>query len=211
MRMHLSQFLAAHPPDTDLKLASWQSDGEAQVRCVLRASPWWLDPARRGGVDGLLAIECRGVVESELRIGWRQSEVEELEVLDDHPLLWAHGEHASIYGNAPLPDPDRFFVQLADVLEQSTSGSRPVTPLLGATVVDWRRRVTTNGPFLLLTAPARVVDACLPFLDAQQAGYSVVRYARAETTGALKLVVIGESWLVCREASVEVEPPPLGE
>ncbi|HYW11503.1 MAG TPA: hypothetical protein VE871_06080 [Longimicrobium sp.] len=208
--MHLSEFLAAHPADTLLRVIAWQSDGETHVRCVLQASPWWVDPARRLDSDGTLTIDCLGVLESEIRIGWRAGEVEDLEVIDeDHPLLWVHGAHASIYGNAPLPEPDRFFMQLADLVEGSGIG-RPVMSVLDTTAEDWRRRVAGPTPYLLLTAPQPIIDACLPFLDAQRADYSVLRpqhcSARA-TSLPLQLVVIGESWVICQDATVEVVPP----
>lgn len=176
---------------------------------MLQASPWWVDPAHRADADGTLAIDCRGVVESEIRVGWRASEVEDLEVLDESPLLWSHGADAFIYGNAPLADPDRFLVQLADVAERVGWPRRGMMAILSTSGEDWRRRVTGPAPYLLLMAPAPIVDACLPLLHAQQADYSVVRPARlaADTAGAgLHLVVIGESWIICRDAAVEVDP-----
>ena len=208
--MRLSEFLAAHPPDTDLTVAAWQADGDTHVRCVLRASPWWVDPAHRADAHGTLTIDCRGVADSEIRVGWRGRQVEDLEVVDDDPLLWSRGPHASIYGNAPLADPDRFLVQLADLAERVGWPRRGMTAMLGTSGEDWRRRVTGPAPYLLLMAPTPIVDACLPLLDAQQADYSVLPGARlaGDAKGAApRLVVIGESWILCQDATVEADPP----
>ena len=207
--MRLAVFLAAYPADTLIKVAGWHSDGETHVRCVLQASPWWVDPARRVDADGTLTIDCRGVLESEIRVGWRAGEVEDLEVMDDGPLLWFHGAHASIYGNAPLAEPDRFLVQLLDLLDGSGMG-RPVTHVLGTTAEEWRRRVTGATPYLLLSAPRPIVDACLPFLDAQRADYFVLQsrdIAGRAPRPALQLVVAGESWIICQDATGEGDPP----
>lgn len=208
--MHLSEFLAAHPPDTDLRVVSWESDGSSHVRCVLRASPWWVEPARRADGDGTLAIDCREVLEAGLHAGGRQAEVEDLEVLLDAPRLWAYGEHASIYGDAPLPDPDRFFVRFADLVEHGLRTGHGTGAYLGTDAEEWRRRVTGAMPCLLLTAPAPLVEACLPYLDEQQAEYSLVRLARRASAAAPRLVVVGESWIICHEATVAVEPVPVG-
>jgi hypothetical protein len=135
--------------------------------------------------------------------------VEDLEVLLDAPRLWAYGEHASIYGNAPLPGPDRFFARFADLVEHGLRMGVGTSTYLGTDAEEWRRRVTGAAPYLLLTAPVRVVEACLPYLDEQQAEYSVVRSA-GRPSAALQLVVIGESWIICRDATVAAEPAPVG-
>lgn len=207
---HLSEFLSDHPADTDLRIVSWESDGAAHVRCVLRASPWWVRPDRRADGDGTLAIDCREVLEAGIHVGWRQAEVEDLEVLLDAPLLWPHGAHASVYGGAPLPDPDRFFVRFADLVEHGLRTGQGTGAYLGTDAEEWRRRVTGSAPYLLLTAPAPVVEACLPFLDEQQAAYSVIRSAGLPPAVPLQLVVIGESWIICREATVAMEPVAVG-
>jgi hypothetical protein len=205
--MHLSEFLATHPPDTDLRVVSWQSDEATHVRCVLRTSPWWVPADQRAAADGTLVIDCRGVVDSEIRVGERPAEVEDLEVLEDAPPLWAYGEHASIYGSAPLPDPDRFFAHFSDLVQHRLRTHRGTAAYLGGTADAWRRRVTSAAAHLLLQAPARIVDACLPLLDQQQAKYTVTRSA-PRAAPALRFVVIGESWIICREAMVKADPPP---
>lgn len=135
--------------------------------------------------------------------------MEDLEVLLDAPRLWTYGEHASIYGSAPLPDPDRFFARFADLVEHGLRTGLGTAAYLGTDAEEWRRRVTGAAPYLLLSAPVQVVEACLPYLDEQQAGYSVVRSA-PRPSAALRLVVIGESWIICRETTVAAEPVPAG-
>jgi hypothetical protein len=208
--MQLSEFLTVHPPDTDLRVVAWESDGAAHVRCVLRTSPWWMEPARRPDEDGTLTIDCREVLQAGLHVGQRQAEVEDLEVLLDAPRLWAYGEHASIYGNAPLPDPDRFFARFADLVEHGLRMGVGTSTYLGTDAEEWRRRVTGAAPYLLLTAPVQVVEACRPYLDEQPAEYSVIRSARRPSAAALQLVVVGESWIICREATVAAESVPVG-
>lgn len=206
--MNLSQFLASHPPDAILKVVEWTSDGAERVRCVLETSPWWVDSARRSDMDGRLVIDCAGVLEAELRVGQRQSEVEDLEVLSDDPLLWKHrGPSITLYGNAPLSDPAGFFAALSDVVEHRFGMDSSASTFLGAPFADWRGRMTGAAPYLLIGGPAPLMEACMPLLDEQGADYSVVRAAGLMRDVVPQLVVVGESWIICHDAAVEVHPP----
>ena len=165
-------------------------------------------PHERQAENGRLVVECVGVVESNLRVGWRQSEVEDLTTSADDPLLWHYGPHASIYGNAPLADPGRFFLGFADLVQQRLRTGRDVAHYFDyAPFADWAHRVTQHSSFHLLTAPEPVIESCRTLLDEQQASYTVLRQSHRSGL-PLQLVTIGESNVICQSARVLATPEP---
>ena len=204
--MDLAAFLADYPADTDLKLQEWHSEAEDVVRCVLRTSPWWVDRSKRGQDNGQLVIRCTGVAESEIRLGWRASEVEDLEVVNEDPLLWPYGQHATIYGNAPLPDPDLFFLEFTDLVEYHLLVNRNATSYLGGvSFSEWRRRVTEHTTYHLIEGPAPLMVKCKSLLDQQYAVYNLV-LGPERPARPMRLVWIGESLIICEGATVEATP-----
>lgn len=208
--MDLAKFLLeypADPADSGLQLHEWHSEANDFVRCVHYTSPWWADPSERAPANGRLVIRCTGVVESEIRLGYRASYVDDLEVLSEHPLLWQYGQHAKIFGNAPLPDADRFFLDFTELVESELHLFGRAASYLGARFSDWRRRVTEHAMYQLLEGPAPLMVACQSLLDRQNAVYRLL--VGDEHPGPpLSLVVIGESFVICEGATVEVTPEP---
>jgi hypothetical protein len=203
----LSAFLAAHPPDTDLRVVEWGSDGKDAVRCVLETSPWWVPAEQRRSVDGRMTIECRRIYEAELRVGWRADEVEDLEVSAD-PLHWGDGPGATLFGSAPLADAAGFFGALTDLAAEFGGGTSALE-CIGGSYASWHARVTGTAPYHLLGAPMPVVDRCIPLLEERGAACTVLR--GGSRASDLRMVVVGESWIVCAESTVVLDPPLPGD
>jgi len=205
MRYDLAEFLTLHPPDTDMRVSEWHSSDPRRADCVIETSPWWVTAAERRGANGRLTIALNEVAESEIRLGWRANEVEDLEVLTSHPLLWTYGRHSAIYGNSPMRDPLRFFAQFADLVQQKLRTERDVQSYFAyEAVATWATRVAENRSYHILSAPTPVIEATKPLLDAQDVEYVVVGPSRRDPDPDLKVVVIGESWVICGRADVEV-------
>lgn len=203
MATSLKDFLEAHPPDVDMRLLSWHSDGPRTLRCVLEAYPWW-----RGEVDGPVAevrleIAFHHVHSSNVSLGWRAAEVEDLAVSADDPHLWAYGTWATIFGNSRLPDPRRFFAELYDLFHHELrAGGAVAFPFENEPFAGWAARVTGSDTYKLLDGPAPMMEAACPLLDAQGVEYRLLRGAE-RSTDHLQVVWVGESWVVCTDAVVE--------
>ena len=113
--MKLDDFIDNYGHDTDCYVTHWDSDGEGFVICTLDACPWWMEEKEREGKRGIIKLTLSNIVESELVLGWRAREVEDLAVDKNGPLLWSRGEQAQFYGSAPLPKPEQFFVKVVDI------------------------------------------------------------------------------------------------
>jgi hypothetical protein len=183
-----------------MNLVEWRSEGVEALQCVLETSPWWVSGDRRNAI-GRLVISMSGIVTSNVLLGWRAGEVEELVVLRDDPLLWPYGTHASIFGNAPLPDPRRFFAEFWDLAHFELRGRAAPAFFEFTSYREWARRVTEHNSYLLLDGPAPLIDATRRLLDAQGAHYRVL-VGNERRTGNLLVVWVGESYVVCSEAVV---------
>jgi len=205
MAVTLQDFLAEHPPDVDMRLRAWQADGADALRCVLEVNPWWREPASRGGANEQLVISFSGVCSSNVALGWRAAEIEDLVVLTDDPHLWPYGTHGTIFGNSRLPDPGRFFVEFSDLFyhELRAGGAVPFAFELER-VRDWSERVAGYQSYQLLSGPVRILEAVRPLLDAQGVEYRLL-YGPERATDHLQVAWVGESWVVCTSAEVEIE------
>lgn len=170
----------------------------------LDTNPWWRPDGERGAGDVRVRIVMRGVRASNIALGWRQSEVEELVVLTDDPRLWVYGTHATIFGNSPLPDPKRLFLEYWDLVHVTLHAEAAAD--IGDKFVPfttWAARVSGNRSYELLDGPLPLMEACRPLLDAQGVDYVVLKGPERQPDD-LRVVWIGESWVVCDEATIDL-------
>jgi hypothetical protein len=71
-------------------------------------------------------------------------------------------------------------------------------------IATWAKRVTENRSYHILSAPTPVIEATRPFLDAQKLEYVVLGPGRRDPDPDLRVVVVGESWVICGRAEVGV-------
>jgi hypothetical protein len=199
----LESFLAAHPVDTDLRLVNWAFSAPDTLTCALEANPWWLAPSERSVPDQRIVITMGQVRSSNIALGWRPSDIEDLTILADDPHLWAHGTHGTIYGNSPVPDPARFFLDFWDLVHFELHAADAVdSPFKVTSFADWAKRVTSYNTYQLLSGPLPVLTAASRLLEAQSVEYRLVAGPERSTTD-LRVVWVGESWIVCGDAHVE--------
>jgi len=208
MEESLGEFLWRHPPEGEMNLVSWHSPATDVATLVLAPEIEWWAEDRPTDAKKRLAIHFRGIRESQVRFGPRNRygflEAEDLEVRADDPLLWAHGPWATIFGNAPLPDPARFFVEFCDMLSRELwTGRDPSWYFRGQSFQEWRKLVGSSTTYRLLDGPVKVMEACMPLLRAQGADSRLLRSSNREAQG-LHVVTLRESWVVCAESTAEI-------
>lgn len=200
----LADFLSQHPPDTDLTLIAWRTDGGKVARCELATSPWWVPANQRGADNGRLLITMREVANSEIVLGWRADEIDDIAISTDDPQLWQWGRHGSIFANSAVPNPPRFYAELAGAVQELRYPGGMEQVLGYERLSDWLARLGGRPPFHVLAAPEPVIEAARPFLEAQGVEY-VALFGPEPTDAAreLQLVSIGESWVICGHATVQ--------
>lgn len=121
-------------------------------------------------------------------------------------MLAEGGTWQSIFGQAPLPDPYRFFLEFQRAVRDRLSMSRdPVEYLnLPTSLASWVELVYGRS-FLLLTAPLPVVEAALPLLDAQSMPHLPLPAANPLWAAAPPKIFFccGRSWVLASEIQVQ--------
>lgn len=207
MSTDLESFLAAHPLDVDVQLVSWHADDEGVLRAELEGFPWWLPRGEDAPGEVRFRIEMRGVRSSNVQLCWRPTDIEDLGVVRDDPLLWAYGTHATIFGNSPVPDPARLFLEYWDLVHERLH-ARSAADLRSSFVpfTRWAARVGENRMYHLLEGPLPLMEACRPLLDAQGVQYVLIT-GPERRTDHLRVVWIGDWEVVCSEATIEFPDP----
>ena len=119
-----------------------------------------------------LVVELSGVRGYKIADGVNSGR--ELRIEVDGPLCWDFRSSCSIMGNAPLPDPHRFFVEFSGLL--SDLGARqPAIEYLNwrGSFAAWREIVVSRA-FLLLNAPIEIAAPATELLDYQAAEYMLL-------------------------------------
>lgn len=199
----LAQFLRDHPVTVDLRVLSWQAEDDYSCELKLAANPWWRPSTERAVTDVEFTIRCTGVRSTHITSSDWTIEDEDLLVLQDAPEVWACGTHATVFGNAPLRDPARFFVEWWDRVHELHAEDVAELHENFVPFTAWAERVSQHESYTLLRGPQRLLEEALPLLDAQGVHYALVSGPERPTT-ELQLVVFGPSWLVCQSATIDV-------
>ncbi|MCB0325473.1 MAG: hypothetical protein KDD69_17945, partial [Bdellovibrionales bacterium] len=151
--MTLEAYLARYGGSAEISLDSLLIE---QTRAVLSGR----------GPEGPISVELQGVSECEVRLPEAARAV--LSSHRDDPLLWDYGPRSTLFGNAPLPDPPRFFHEFHELVRGQFRLERDPLRYLNwqGNFMEWRDRVVSRT-YLLLTAPAPIAEAASQLLDDQ--------------------------------------------
>jgi len=147
-------------------------------------------------VPAVLTVEVEKPAEYVFHGASKLPEVSEVLLTDSHPLLLNYGPRASIFGQAPLPDPYRFFLEFHKLVRDKLAIPRePISYLnFPGRMSEWLGIVYSRS-YNLLTAPASVVQGASELLDAQLCEHHVLPEP-ALVSHPLKVLVVGEQWVV---------------
>lgn len=191
-----SEFLLKHPQG--LSLSVYSIDFKPQENCLVLE----IDCTDPNQPDTALNLTCAGV--EQYSFSGNTSSPAGLEVSKVHPLLWRYGPQATVFGTAPLPDPQRFFFDFYRLIREELQ--LPGDPALylngGQQFSRWLEFVGSRA-YRLLTGPVPVTEGARELLDVQAAEYTVLpdethSGPRAEE---LQVVQIGALQVVCRSSS----------
>ena len=206
MALHLRDFLATYPPNDEMRLLSWQAIGDDQLSCVIEALPWWRPTNEWSGKAQQFVLRFTEVQRSNVMLGWRTTHVEDLSIQDNSPYLWPFGTSGSLYGNAPLRDPQRFLAELTDLFHHALHATGAIDfPFELTSFVAWADRVRNHASYELMTGPLPLLEAVRPLLEAQGLDYTL-HCGPERSTSHLQHVWVEESWVVCAHAVVEIDP-----
>lgn len=134
-------------------------DGELRVSFVLT------------GAGKVHTLSVSGLKE----FGFDASEENVFRVLIESPLFWDYGPQSTIFGQAPLPDPYRFFLDFFGLIRKTYGLKRDPSRYLNwqSGLKDWLG-FTYSRSYSLLTAPAPLVEESALLLDVQAASYIVL-------------------------------------
>ena len=197
--MELASFLAEKPEDSLIALNELRATGEATVELSCAVPDSW------GIAAGTCVVRAQGVVESQLNVSLPYQVP--LRVSSSHPLLWDYGGYSSIFGNAPLPDPPRFFHEFYQLVRSDLGVPRDPVRYLNwkEHLGEWLEFVYSRT-YQLLSAPAPIAEAATELLEVQAAEYTILADPPSEQMAsfeALLAVVLGDdSWLICQGAEV---------
>ena len=157
------------------------------------------------GTDNVITLS--GVRES--RVVLPLPERVEISLQANHPLLWEYGPKSSIFGNAALPDPPRFFLDYYQAVTAQLQVPRDPAEYLNwqESLTEWLGFVYSRS-YCLLSAPDPVVAVAKSLLDAQAAEYIALPdppSTDGQENSGLHVVVIGTSWIVCEKSTVSLQ------
>jgi hypothetical protein len=203
----LAEFFSGRPTDVPL-ICSDISLSRSDAVLTFRVLPWWsaADSSRenvsgdRQNIDSQnsehqsgdrkssdqsqpklvsLVINCRGL--SELQLSNPIGAASSLSVSTTHPLLADVNSWLAIFGQAPLPDPYRFLLEFYQLVQDRLSlAVNPVDYLNFQDSINKWLNVVYSRSYMLLAAPAAVVEGVRPILDAQLAEYIVLAHKPPE-------------------------------
>lgn len=173
-----------------------------EVRLVLRTNRWWADTPTAELQRTIVLLT--GVKETSIDLA-QGCAVGRIQLLVRSPLLWDYGRFSNIYGNAPLPDPPKFFFDFFQLVKYKLGSPRDPAHYLNwkSTFSEWLDFVYSRT-YCLLRAPAPIAEACTELLDVQAADYYLLPDAESENHQSPLIVVeLDRGWLVCEQAVIE--------
>lgn len=136
--------------------------------------------------------------------------IAELNIVADDPLLWELGPYSQIFGQAPLPDPYRFFLEYSRLVRDELKLRRDPVHYL-----NWRGglsqwlEIVYSRVYSLMVAPSPLVESAIELLERQVATFEVLPAKRFGAAPALPerpsdegppfLLDCGSSWIIASE------------
>lgn len=197
--MELDEFLARKPEGAAVQWRGARAQADGVIIEGAALEPWW-----EGSNE--FEIHCCGAVESQLKFS-PGALLGDLSASGSHPLLWDYGGYSSIFGNAPLPDPPRFFHEFYQLVRSELGVPRdPVRYLNWSDHLSQWLEFVYSRTYQLLSAPAPIAEAACELLDVQAAEYTILPDpVEKQEPGSCELLAVsfGSSWVICRSAVVE--------
>ncbi len=200
------------PPDASFVFQEMSWLDVRMLRLRLLGSPWWEEAANTQ--PGEISLICEGV--EELNLSLRAGTLcSGLHLSTDDPLLWEYGPFSTIFGTAPLPDPQRFFYEFYELVSHRLKVRRDPARYLNweSSLKEWEQYVYSRA-YRLLSAPAPIAEATIELLEVQAAEFTVLPDAEGNAPGegerqevpasALQVLSVGSCWIVAKGISVEV-------
>ena len=195
--MNSEETFNSKPTDVPLTLAGFSLTGDdAEVQFTALA--WWLPDSPRQAIHVRL-----GGVQSYSMTGSGAS-VAHAAIDRAHSLL-VRGPLTSVFGQAPLPDPYRFFLEFHKAVRERLSLSRDPISYLNwpGTVTKWFGLVYSRS-YHLLTAVPDVAQAACELLDAQAAEYIALPEPEPSSSKPHPelVLVFDDSWIAAKSVHV---------
>ncbi len=124
------------------------------------------------------------------------------QLFSDHPLLLDYGPRAGIFGQAPLPDPYRFFLEFHKLVRDIISIPREPIHYLNwpGRMSEWLS-IVYNRSYNLLTAPTAVAQGASELLDAQLCEHHILPEP-PKIAASLQVLTTGTEWVIAEGFSV---------
>lgn len=201
------QLLNAKPPECELELSrieiSKDEHDRMRMHVVLEGENWWEEePRKRGSTE--VTLENVGEYSLSLRPGEKGGEIL---FSESHPLLGDFGAYASVFGQAPMPDPYRFFLEFHRLVRDELGLAREPVSYLNypGTIGKWFGIVYQRS-FGLLTAPLIVAEGAAKLLEAQAADHIVLPEPTRVSPPMGVAFICGKSWAVAEHGFVTINP-----
>lgn len=198
--MQLAELLSDKPAETAITFSEleWSREGSLVLR--FETSPWWGTSSYSG-----FSLCLEDVCENSLKMCPGDA-VSQILLESDSSLLWDYGSTSTIFGNAPLPDPPRFFFEFFQLVKY-----RLGVPRDPAGYLNWKENFSEwlgfvySRSYCLLSAPNPIVEGAIELLDVQAAEYAVlpnpIDTVQSNSVEELSVFRLDDSWVIAKGPS----------
>ncbi len=183
--------LAVLPADTELHLVELQRSDRDVFEVTLGGT---------GASDNSrITFKLTGVSEYRIIRPTDTFTAEDIRLAVDDPVTWDYGKLYSVFGNAPLPDPPRFFLEFYRLIKSELGSRRDPVEYLNwqESFSQWLGLVYSRS-YNLLTGPLQVAEGACKLLEAQALEYTILPDPREITEALPMMFEFGRSWIVFR-------------
>ncbi len=201
--MEVKEFLRSRPEEHVCHLQQFGLEADGKFRASFTTVCWWDTPAER---NYTLSLDR---VQEYLLVDPPDKDIVVLSCGFDSPLLLNYQPTSSIFGQAPLPDPPRFFHEFYELIQGTLGIKRdPITYLNWQdSFLGWRNMVLSRT-YRMLNGPAQVVDGASELLERQVADHIVLPDHVDEDAPSVVVPEValefGNSWVLGSSLSVEL-------
>ena len=146
-------------------------------------------------------IHLTGVRDSAIAAAHRVCDVDSFSVQSESPRLWRYGGSGAIHCDGPIPDPVSFLLELSDWIYEQRAPEELRYYCGEESFVSLTRRLS-QGAFPLIAGPNPIVEEAARRLARLGVPHRLESDARR--TPSLLVVTLGESWIVCDKALIEL-------
>ncbi len=197
--MSVSEYLAVKPEDHEVSVLRQECRADGVHAITLGGFTWDFEDEIPRNQEGELRFSFEGVRENTLSVG---SRAKDIGLSFEHPILWDYGPTGSIFGNAPLPDPPKFYFDFHNLVSYRLGVPRnPNTYLNFSSSLDEWLQFVYSRTFQLLGAPMEIASKAAKLLEAQAADFTLLP-DEAKEHPTLAVLFLGNSWIVFEKGGV---------